>query len=417
MGIGFYKADILIPKTDLATWSVVACDQHSSDPAYWETVRRKTEGKPSSRHIIFPEAELGKVDFARKVASINATMQAYLDEDLFDIHRNCLIYVERTLSDGSIRKGLLGVLDLEQYDYNKGSGSPVRATEGTVPERIAPRVAIRENAPLEIPHILVLIDDEEKHIVEQFHARTHELHKLYDVDLMLGGGAVRGYRLTDSDYESVAEGLRRLADPQGFAERYGVKDQPVLLYAMGDGNHSLATAKACYTALKERLGDRAQAHPARYALVELGNLHDDSLRFEPIHRVVFDADQAVLLKEFESFAAHADGPFKEQVVRVVTRQGERTYRIPHPTGNLTVGTVQTFLDQYLSRHPGRVDYVHGEEAARTTAAQGAAAFLLDCLPKNELFRTVILEGALPRKSFSMGEANEKRYYLECRKLG
>lgn len=416
MGIGFYKADILIPKTDLATWSVVACDQHSSDPAYWEAVDRKTEGKPSSRHIIFPEAELGKVDFARKVASINATMQAYLDANLFDVQENCLIYVERTLSDGSIRKGLLGVLDLEQYDYSKGSGSPVRATEGTVPERIAPRVAIRENAPLEMPHILVLIDDEEKHIVEQFHDRTHELHKLYAVDLMLGGGTVCGYRLTDSDYERVAEGLRRLADPQAFAERYGVKDQPLLLYAMGDGNHSLATAKACYAALKERLGDRAQTHPARYALVELGNLHDDSLRFEPIHRVVFDADQAVLLKEFETFAAHADGAFKEQVVRVVARQGERMYRIPHPTGNLTVGTVQTFLDQYLSRHPGRVDYVHGEEAARATTEQGAVAFLLDCLPKNELFRTVILEGALPRKSFSMGEANEKRYYLECRKL-
>ncbi len=416
MDIAFHKADILIPKGDLHAWCVVACDQHSSDPEYWANVRRTAGDKPSSCRIVFPEAELGRPDFADKVQAVNKTMQTYLDADLFDVCKDCLIYVERTLSDGSIRKGLLGTLDLEHYDYGRGSGSLIRATEGTVPERIVPRAAIRENAPLELPHILVLIDDVEQRIVERFHSRTHELQQLYEVELMLGGGTVRGWRLDEDAYRQVTDGLCRLADPAAFAERYGVADRPVLLFAMGDGNHSLATAKACYTALKERIGEKALSHPSRYALVEVGNLHDESLRFEPIHRVVFDTDEHMLLQELETFAAGEDGPFPEQTLRVVTRSGERTLHIRHPENNLTVGSVQHFLDGYLARHPGRVDYVHGEEAARRHAKQGAVSLLLDCLPKDELFRAVILNGALPRKSFSMGEACDKRYYLECRRI-
>ena len=342
MDIGFHKADLLLPKTGLEAWSVVACDQYTSDPAYWDRVDAAAQGRPSTCRIIFPEARLGKVDFESRVKEINAVMAAYLSEDVFEEHKDCLFYVERTLRNGAVRKGLIGVLDMELYDYGPGSGSLIRATEGTVPERIVPRARIRENAPLDVPHILVLIDDADKRIIEPFHERVDRLPKVYDFELMQGGGHIRGYRLSDADYRQVAAGLARLADPREFASRYGVEDRPPLLFAMGDGNHSLGAAKNCYEKLKERLGRTALSHPARYALVELENLHDEALVFEPIHRVVFETDETDLLAAWKTWAARTSGPFTAQTIVFVTSAGERTFRLEHPACNLAVGSVQAF---------------------------------------------------------------------------
>ncbi len=416
--VGFYPGEILLPNCPLETWSVVACDQYTSQPEYWHQVEELVGGNPSAGELIFPEAFLDKVDFNEKIAQINASMQHYLQKGLFQSYPDSLIYVERTLHDGSVRRGLLGLLDLEEYDYREGAASLVRATEGTVLARIPARVRIRENAPLEIPHVLVLIDDVEKTVIEPLAARKAECQRLYDFELMMGGGHISGWRVGRGCYAEIAGALAALADPAAFAARYQVPDAPILLYAVGDGNHSLAAAKQCWENIKEFLSPEEQArHPARYALVELNNLHDPSLRFEAIHRAAFVPDGEDLLAEFEQYAASCQGKESPQTVRLVGRGGERTVTIPHPERTLAVGSVQDFLDSYLDRWPGRVDYIHGEEVVRELVQQkGAAGFLLPAMGKEKLFKTVIQEGALPRKTFSMGEACDKRFYLECRKI-
>ncbi len=415
--VGFYPGEILLPRCDLSRWSVVACDQFTSQPEYWEEVERIAGDAPSAYRMIFPEAYLETVDFDEKITSVNQTMQDYLDQGLFTAYPGAMIYVERTLLDGSVRRGILGLLDLEEYDYRKGSDSLVRATEGTVLERIPPRVRIREHAPLETPHILVLIDDPEKTVVEPIRKKTPEMEKLYDFELMQGGGNIRGWLIGEAEQKRISGALGALADPEVFARKYGTPDAPLLLYAVGDGNHSLATAKECWTRLKERLTpEEAAIHPARYALVELGNLHDDSLKFEAIHRVVFGVEEEAFLAALREYAASRAGNGTEQTVTVVTASREEALPIPHPDRTLAVGSIQTFLDDYLAGRGGRVDYIHGEDVVRSLAEKGAVGILLPVIEKNDLFRTVILEGALPRKTFSMGEAPEKRYYLECRKI-
>lgn len=415
--LGFCPGEILLPRCDLSQWSVVACDQFTSQPEYWTEVERIVGDAPSAYRMIFPEAYLDTVDFDEKIASINRTMEEYLRQGLFEAYSDAMIYVERTLLDGSVRRGILGLLDLEEYDYRKGSGSLVRATEGTVLERIPPRVRIREHAPLESPHILVLIDDPGKTVAEPIRSRTPALEKLYDFDLMQGGGNIRGWLLDRKEQQRIQEALAALADPAVFAEKYGVADRPLLLYAVGDGNHSLATAKECWTRLKSRLTpEEAAVHPARYALVELGNLHDDSLKFEAIHRAVFDVDQGAFLAALREYAASRRGDAPAQTVTVVTAEGRESLTIPHPDRTLAVGSIQAFLDQYLPAVGGKADYIHGEDVVCSLAQKGAVGILLPVMEKGDLFRTVILEGALPRKTFSMGEAPEKRYYLECRKI-
>ena len=415
--VGFYPGEILLPRCDLSRWSVVACDQFTSQPEYWEEVERVAGDAPSAYRMIFPEAYLETVDFEEKIASINGTMQNYLDQGLFAAYPGAMVYVERTLLDGSVRRGILGLLDLEQYDYRKGSGSLVRATEGTVLERIPPRVRIREHAPLETPHILILIDDPEKTVVEPLRQKAPKMQKLYDFELMQGGGNLRGWLIGEAEQQQISGALGALADPEVFAGKYGVPDTPVLLYAVGDGNHSLAAAKECWTRLKERLSPKeAAVHPARYALVELGNLHDESLKFEAIHRAVFGVEKADFLAALREYAASRSGNGAVQEVTVVTASGEVPLAIPRPDRTLAVGSIQAFLDDYLAGHGGRVDYIHGEDVVRSLAQKGAVGILLPVMEKDDLFRTVILEGALPRKTFSMGEAPEKRYYLECRKI-
>ena len=294
----FRPADILLPHNcDLSLWSVVACDQYTSQPEYWQRVEERVGRAPSSLRLILPESSLDGPHVETDIMDVNNTMTRYLREGRFEEHRDALFYVERTLSSGAVRRGLVGMVDLEQYDYEPGSGTPIRATEGTVLARIPPRVAVRKNAPIELPHVMLLADDPDKTVIEPLADQTDQMNKLYDFELMEGGGHLRGWELTGEQKAAVAAALTALADPEAFQARYGLRDAPVLLFAVGDGNHSLATAKECYERQKrltppEQWGEL----PARYALVELNNLHDSSLEFEAIHRVVFGVKPEELLE-------------------------------------------------------------------------------------------------------------------------
>ncbi|HNT53710.1 MAG TPA: DUF1015 domain-containing protein [Anaerolineaceae bacterium] len=431
--IGIQIADILLPKpgTNLTKWAVIACDQFTSQPEYWQQVEETVGASPSTFRLTLPEVYLETPEEARRIESTQQAMQAYLAEGLLTAYEG-LIYVERTAS-GRTRRGLMLALDLERYDYNKGSQTLIRATEGTILERIPPRVRIRQGAALELPHILVLIDDPERTVIEPVAARRDQLTPVYDFELMLGSGHLRGYHVTDPAVEKQVVGaLEKLADPAQFARRYGVgADKGVLLFAMGDGNHSLATAKAIWEKLKPSVGLN---HPARYALVEIENVHDEGLEFEPIHRVLFGVRQDLTeaMTAFYGGAIHfqacrnaaemvqiVDGQQgAEQAVGVIASTGCQVAWITRPTSNLPVGTLQAFLDGWLKNGGAeKIDYVHGEDVVCELGAQpGQLGFYLPGMPKNDLFKTVILDGALPRKTFSMGEAKEKRFYMEARRI-
>ncbi len=418
----FSPADILLPHDcGLTKWAVVACDQYTSQPEYWERVDQYVGDAPSTLRLILPESKLESDNVDEEIQKINATMEQYLQEERLRPVEDAMIFVERKLANGKTRLGLLGKLDLEEYSYEKGSGTPIRATEGTVLSRIPPRMKVRENAPIELPHIMVLIDDPDKKIIEPLtkDVNRKQMSKIYSATLMENGGRITGSLLSKYQAKKIQEALAELGDPQRFEEFYHAPGKPVLTYAMGDGNHSLATAKACWEKLKPTLSPQEQeTHPARYALVELVNLHDDSLEFEPIHRVVFGVEPKKLLEAF--LAAYPGAHYGEgeghQITYVLA--GERgTVTVPNPTAQLAVGTLQNFLDQYLEANGGKVDYIHGEDVVEQLASQpDSIGFLLPAMGKDQLFPTVIFDGALPRKTFSMGEAHDKRFYLEARKI-
>lgn len=417
---GFGPADILLPQNcDLTKWSVVACDQYTSQQDYWERVAQTVGDAPSTLKLILPESQLEDGHFEEHIADINRTMDEYLDEGLFRTLPNALIYVERWLDNKKLRRGLMGVVDLECYDYNAGSSSLIRATEGTVITRLPPRVAVRRNASLELPHIMVLVDDPDKQLIEHLTYETDRMEEVYDFDLMERGGHITGYLLPEDLQADVCEILNTLARPHDFARKYDAKGKPVLLFAIGDGNHSLAAAKAAYEEKKQNTPQEQWADlPARYALVELVNLHDESLEFEPIHRVCFDVDPDELMKDFLAAypgAHYGDGDGHTITYVFDTEVGKIT--IPKPTAQLPVGTLQEFLDQWMQTHSGRIDYVHGDDVTWELGRKpGNIGFLLPAMGKDELFKTVIFDGALPRKTFSMGEAHDKRFYLEARKI-
>lgn len=414
----FKSADILLPdfgKVDGTRWAVVACDQYTSDAGYWKTAENFVGDAPSTLRLMLPEIYLGKDDAAR-IEKIHAEMRTAL-QTILQKHSDCMIYVERRLEGGKVRRGLIGRVDLEAYDYNKGSTSLVRATEGTVLERIPPRVAVRRGAPLEMPHVLLLIDDPQKTVIEPLSGNTAE--KLYDFDLMAGGGHVTGFALSKEAQKRAVCALAGLISPEAMKKKYGTADLAPLLFAVGDGNHSLASAKAYYEEIKAKLGAAALNHPARYALCEVNNLHDDDLEFEPIYRVVFGADPKDLVNSFRAAVSKLKGNAKPQRVTILCKNAEETIEIPTPEKQLPVGTMQVFLDEYLKNHPGaKVDYIHGTDTVRRLVAggEGNVGFLFAGMEKDELFRTVIYDGALPRKTFSMGRAQDKRFYLECRKI-
>lgn len=417
MKIPFKRGNILLPKnTDMTKWSVVACDQYTSEPEYWNSVREIVGSNPSTLNLTLPEIYLEESDVEERIKKINQNMEELVNMDFFNEYSDSMIYLERTQEDGKVREGLMGIVDLEDYSYEKGSQTLIRATEKTVIERIPPRVKVRENALLELLHIMILIDDEKKNIIESLKNKVTESDIVYDFDLMKNGGHIKGYLLNNETMDEVDERLKCLADKDYFENKYGVKDKGILLFAMGDGNHSLATAKACYENLKKEIGEKALSSKSRYALVELVNLHSDALEFEAINRVIFNTDKDKLLnslKEYYTINKEGNG----QEFRVVTDSIDEAWYIENPKSNIAVGSIQMFLDDYLKDNVGKIDYIHGEDVTKSLASKdNNVGFIFDAMAKEDLFKTVILDGALPRKTFSMGHANDKRYYLEARKI-
>jgi uncharacterized protein (DUF1015 family) len=431
------------PNIDLTKWAVVACDQFTSQPEYWEQVAAVTAGSPSTADLIFPEVYLGKdYDGERieRIERINSAMRRYLDSGILISPGPGLVYLERQTAQGNLRKGLMAAVDLEAYDYQPGAATLIRATEGTVLDRLPPRVKIREQAALELPHIMVLIDDPDATVIEPLAAHTNQFITLYDTDLMLRGGHVTGYLIDNPVIlEAIGQAVAQLAEPERFNQKYGLSGASPLLFAVGDGNHSLATAKTVWENLKRQPGIDLLNHPARYALVEIVNIHDTGLQFEPIHRVLFQAS----VNELRAGLAEALAPLgfkweqlagaaamREHLVKPQDEQSDAqrfgliaataaaVITVERPQHNLAVGTLQEFLDHWVLVHPeSTIDYIHGADVVATLGSQsGNIGFFLPPIVKSALFKTVVVDGVLPRKTFSMGEAAEKRYYLECRKI-
>ncbi len=413
-----YSADIYLPdlsRVDGEKWATVACDQFTSQPEYWDEARRLIGDAPSTLDMMLPEAYLERED--ELIPIINENMRKYLSDVLVE-HKDSMIYLERVQSDGRVRRGIVGAVDLEDYDYHKGSTTPTRATEGTVLERIPPRVAIRRGAVIEMPHIMILIDDPEKTVIEPVAEKADNYEKAYDFDLMAGGGHVKGYFIDKRDFDGINKALSALATPETMVEKHGV-DAPALLFAIGDGNHSLASAKVLYEEIKGEIGvEAAMCHPARYALCEIVNLHDEALEFEPIYRVIFGVEPEKFVDEFEEYLNSLDGAADEQSFEIVFADECKKLIARTPTAQLAVGTAQNFIDEYLKTHPTvSVDYIHGVEVAKNLAQkENTVGILFDGMEKDMLYKTVICDGALPRKTFSMGHAEDKRYYIECRKI-
>jgi hypothetical protein len=431
LGIQVPRVHLPRPGVDLGKWAVIACDQFTSQPDYWKKVEEIVGKAPSTLNLVFPEVYLDSPGVDERIQHIQHSMQGYMSDGLLVPYEG-MVYVER-FSGGKTRRGLVLALDLEHYDYHKGSRSLIRATEGTIVERLPPRIRIREGASLELPHILVLIDDPERTVIEPVGKSKSHLKELYDFELMAGSGHLSGYLVDEASIEAgVIKALEQLANPQTFTAKYNIEiDQPLLLFAMGDGNHSLATAKAIWEKKKNQVG---MDHPSRYALVEIENVHDQGLEFAPIHRVVFGLKQDLFKamsacfhpgysflpcrdqSEMVSRVCRSTG--SPQIFGVISPEGWGLVEITHPTSNLPVGTLQTFLDDFL-KHGGaeKIDYIHGEEVIVSLGqVPGNIAFYLPGMNKSDLFKTVVLDGALPRKTFSMGEAYEKRFYMECRKI-
>ncbi len=425
--VALHVPTIMLPRpdTDLAKWAVIACDQYTSQPEYWQRVAGFVSDSPSTLHMILPEVYLER-DTNEQVTRINRSMHQYLDQGLLVAQPPGFIAVDRQTPHAASRKGLVVALDLERYDYHAGSTSLIRASEGTIVERLPPRVRVRQDAPLELPHIMVLIDDPGRSVIEPLFEQGG--HPLYDVALMLGAGRVRGCLIDDTArIAAVARALQNLHQPPG-----------TLLYAVGDGNHSLATAKNIWEQLKQESGDltASRCHPARYALVELVNLHDPGLLFEPIYRILFNSAVERLPDQMREY-------FQKQGLQVrmrtaacseagaiaaetgssalhrfswVSACGCGIVEIDSPDQVCATGTLQDFLDAYAENNPqAGIDYVHGDAIVTELGSRpGNVGFFLPALAKHDLFRTIELEGALPRKTFSMGSADEKRFYLECR---
>ena len=403
----FSSADICLPKlhfsqkNEWTKWAVIACDQFTSDPAYWENTSELRKGSPSALDLVLPEAYLGTDAEKAHKDKIAHHMKAAE----FDVYPDSMIWIERTLPDGRVRQGILGKIDLERYDYSVGSTSAVRATEATVLERIPPRRAIREAAEYELPHVLLLIDDKGG-LFRRIASLKKEYEPLYDFDLMLGGGSITGSRISGDVLDTIA----------GWIAEYEESVQGDLVYAVGDGNHSLASAKAFYEKVKAEQGELALHHPSRYALVELTALQSRALDFEPIYRVITDCDTADFLTELGKIT----GEKKRcaHTVRVITESEDKEISFLKKSHALTVGTLQNFIDDYMEKHPGvKCDYIHDEEALIALAKrENCVGFLFDGMKKSELFPYVQKNGTLPRKTFSMGEARSKRYYIEARKI-
>ena len=394
----FLPADILLPKSGFEKWSVIACDQYTSEPEYWKSAADYVGDAPSALNLVFPEVYLSG-DNSKKISEINGNMKKYIDGGVFNEFKNTFVYIKRTVTGGKIRKGVMGLIDLCDYSYEKGSKTLIRATEETVPERIPPRVEIRKDAPLELPHIMLLIDDPDMTVIAPLNKKTEGKKPLYDFDLMLNGGHITGTALSEKDAAEMQEALGALIE----------NSEDKLLFAVGDGNHSLAAAKECY-----RIN---RSEKSRYALVEIVNIHDESLEFEPIYRVIFGADPEKVIHDFTEFSGGDYSGTDAQKFTCVYGACERKISVK-PSSKLCVGTLQRFIDRYIKDNPSvKVDYIHGEDSLRLLAKKpDTVGFIFDGMKKSELFDAVKQDGSLPRKTFSMGHANDKRFYLEARLL-
>ena len=396
----FRPADILLPKqADMQCWSVIACDQFTSDAAYWAAVEQAVGGAPSTLRLMLPEFYLGKRDEAAAAAEIQQTMRRYLDNDVFTEIEHSFIFLERTLPCGSVRRGLIGMIDLEAYDYSPDSSTPIRATEGTVEDRLPPRVKVRRAAPLEMPHIMVFLNDPDDGVMQRAETAANGL--LYDFDLMMGGGHVRGQRIYGATADALAAQIS--------------EGNPAVKLAIGDGNHSLAAARKCWLEKKQRLTpEQAESDPARFALAELVNIHDPAVTFAPIHRVLFETDPSTWFDAAAQQLA-ADGEGRDVILLSGGRQ--KTIRAKGASIGEVIGNVEQFCKAYLAAHGGTIDYIHGDdEAVQLAQRSGCCGVLLPQMEKGELFSSVEYSGPFPKKSFSIGLGRDKRYYLECRKL-
>ena len=392
----FMPADILLPRVDdMTKWSCIACDQFTAEPEYWREAERIVGDEPSTLRLMLPEAWLGVRDSAAETRKIYAAMKDYVNRGIFRTVEQSFIYVERTLPSGAVRRGLVGKLDLECYDWAPGSATPVRATEGTVESRLPARVEVRRGATLEMPHIMVFIDDPENAVIPS--AAGGEV--LYDFELMLGGGHIRGSRVTGEAAERLTAALEA---PEGSVR-----------FAMGDGNHSLAAAKRCWEQIKRNLPEsELETHPARYALAEIVNIHDEAVTFEPIHRVLLETVPRGFIEEAAARLPRGKG----QAVTLLAGRREMEIETGMPLGAL-VALVDELLGDWRREHGGEPDYIHGDEEARALGGKpSSVGVLLPRLEKAELFPYITEHGPYPKKSFSIGHARDKRYYLECRAI-
>ncbi len=440
--IGLQVPEILLPNkgTDLTKWSIVACDQYTSQPDYWNEAKELTHSAPSSLNVIFPEVYLEDSDGDQRISNINNTMQQYLDDGVLEAMPNKgFVLVDRKTSQAPSRKGLVVAIDLEQYDFNKGSQTLIRATEGTIVDRLPPRVKVRKDAAIELPHIMVLIDDPTRTVIEPLFDQNPE--ELYNFELMMNSGHIKGYAIDSPTLiQQVADALEKLASPEVFTQKYNITDDKhnaPLLYAMGDGNHSLATAKAIWEKIKEYTDDVANVmdNLARYALVELVNIHDEGLVFEPIHRLIFDVKPETLLADMQNHFVgnchiHRCDNQADMEAKAIDAKGDNKHIVPfndangygyiqidNPSYTLELATLESFLNDYLEKVGGKVDFIHGEDVMHELGVkEGNMGFFFPPISKNSLFKTIIFDGVLPRKTFSMGEADEKRFYLEARKI-
>lgn len=428
---------ILVPKegTDLYKWSVVACDQYTSQPEYWKKTEQAVGDAPSTLKLILPEVYLGSGKEEGKIESIHEAMDRYLDDKTLRELPAGFMLVERSFGKKYARNGLVAEIDLETYEYKKGEHSLIRPTEMTVEERIPSRLRVRQAASLELPHIMLLIDDPDCSIIEPLAAGKEQYGKIYDTDLMQKGGHIAGWLIPEGgETDRLMSKIEELANPGAFRKKYNLKeDYPLLNLAVGDGNHSMATAKAAWENIKKDLTEaERESHPARFCLCEIVNVHDKSLEVEPIHRVLFHTDKEELLDAAQTY-------YKEKGCEVVIEEGKKgepsgnddehsfcyadkagygMLRIKKPAWGIAVATLQCFLDEYIARHSGvKIDYIHGTDVAESLGRQeGNIGFLMPEVEKDDLFKGVIIDGVLPRKTFSMGEANEKRYYMECKRI-
>ena len=422
----FSPAHILLPSEQIPVgqWGCVACDQFTSDRSYWEKAAQAAAGGPSALNLILPEVYLEEDDVDARISAIHAAMDDYT-RNVLTRAVDGFIYVERTEQSGRVRQGLVGRIDLEAYSYAEGAVPAIRPSEHTVESRIPPRMAVRRGARLETPHIMMLADDPGCTLIEPIGEKKEQLRKVYEGDLMLNGGHIAGWAVEDPALlAQIDSALNALGSQEAFDARYPqAKGGAPLTLAVGDGNHSLATAKACWEELKKTLTpEQAENHPARWCLAEVCNVHSPAIEIEPIHRVLFNVDCATVLLSLitwsdSNMAGCCFGGSKQQPFTLAGPHMANVLSFEDPTEPLTVGTIDDFISDYIERHPeAKVDYVHDEPAVRALCKQGAVAFLMPPFAKSDLFRGVVMGGVLPRKTFSMGHAEEKRYYIECRKI-